>query len=354
MIRTDTLLLFALVLLCIHGCTLKKENALQKKIATELYKIDSLLRDAAYSEAMAKTLEGAYYTSSGKEVPPFLAPGEATASVKKSLKEEMIAMNAAGFYALECGIGLLHVQTNKAPVALLQMIVDHSIDSAAVSLLNRFANATWKAGQPFRDINRITRSTFMGFNFLPEEEIKKDEDQIQRAAAILLAELQLVKDSSAVVQFEKIKTLMQSKDRTQAIAEQIHAAKYINLKQQVPPFLTPEQDTSVITKSVKDQKIAVNVAGFYALECGLNYFASQSKLPSQVLKSIADGSINQDDKMLLLRFANATWKAGQPFRSLNRIEKDNFIPFNLLSNDELEKDLVQIKAAAAKLLVDIE
>ena len=69
----------------------------------------------------------------------------------------------------------------------------------------------------------------------------------------------------------------------------------------------------------------MNIAGFYALECGVSYLATtQNKIPSDVLKSILDGSIDKEDKRLLERFANATWKAGQPFRSLDRIDQKYF------------------------------
>jgi hypothetical protein len=49
------------------------------------------------------------------------------------------------------------------------------------------------------------------------------------------------------------------------------------------------------------------------------------------------------------RFANATWKAGQPFRSLDRITRKTFTCFDLLPPEEVEKDWMQIKAAAIKL-----
>ncbi|CAN5411504.1 hypothetical protein BH10BAC2_BH10BAC2_42140 [soil metagenome] len=353
--KTPHALFLAFFMLYISGCAPKKEDNMQEKINTELHKIDSLLRDAAYNEAMAKTLAAAYYKSSGQEVPTFLEAGEDTATTIKSVKEEKIATNLAGFYALECGIGLLSAQTNEKPVDWLQKILNSKVDSATVLLLNRFANATWKAGQPFRHLQRITRPTFTVFNFLPADEVKKDYDQIHRAAAILSSYLQPVKDSSANAQFEKIKAVMQNKETALAIADSMHAAYYINLQQEVPAFIIAGEDTATIRKSVKDQKIATNVAGFYALECGLNYFAAAKNIaPSQMLQSITDGTISKEDKMLLLRFANATWKAGQPFRSLDRIQKDNFIPFNLLSDAEVEKDMVQIKAAAEKLLKDLQ
>jgi hypothetical protein len=53
---------------------------------------------------------------------------------------------------------------------------------------------------------------------------------------------------------------------------------------------------------------------------------------------------------LFSRFANATWKAGQPFRGLNRIERETFTPFFFLSETDIDKHWVQIKAATAKVL----
>ena len=138
------------------------------------------------------------------------------------------------------------------------------------------------------------------------------------------------------------------------MADTMHAAYYTSQGQAAPAFLTPADDTAVVSKSVRDEKIATNVAGFYALECGLNYFAAQNRLPSQVLGSIVNNNIGNEDKMLLQRFANATWKASQPFRGLDRIHSDNFIPFYFLDENEIEKDWVQIRAAAEKLLSDIK
>jgi hypothetical protein len=60
--------------------------------------------------------------------------------------------------------------------------------------------------------------------------------------------------------------------------------------------------------------------------------------------------MDKKDKELLERFANATWKASQPFRSMERIRRSNFIPFDLLPAEEVEKDWVQLQAAAKSLL----
>lgn len=326
---------------------------MQDKIKTELITIDSLLRDTDYNALMAQALEAAYYVGTGQAVMPFLAPGEDTGMKKKSVKEDKIATNIAGFYALECGIGWLSSQTNETPVIWLKKIVDKTIDAASIALLNRFANATWKAGQPFRGTERLQRSTFTCFNFLPENEVKKDYDQYVTAAAKLLSAMQNVSDSNTDTQMHKLKELMQDENFTVSMADSMHAGYYTRAQQKAPAFFTPEDDTATILKSVKDEKIATNVAGFYALECGLSYFAAKNILPSDMLRAIVDSTINSNDKMLLQRFANATWKAGQPFRGLDRIHRDNFVPFYFLDETEIEKDWIQIKAAAGKLLTDI-
>ena len=60
-------------------------------------------------------------------------------------------------------------------------------------------------------------------------------------------------------------------------------------------------------------------------------------------------SINLKNKVLFERFANATWKAGQPFRGLERISTKNFTLFKFLPPEEIENDWNQIKAAAEML-----
>ena len=143
-------LLFGLLLLVASSCDTKPtvQNA-TNKMEQEVATIDSLLRNKIFSESMAKSLDSAYYAGIGETQPPFLYSG-VDSFVLKSVREEKIAMKLAGFYALECGIGLLSTQTGTTPVQLLEKISDKTIDSNSILLLNRFANATWKAGQPFR------------------------------------------------------------------------------------------------------------------------------------------------------------------------------------------------------------
>lgn len=332
------------------SCNLKMNVSMQQQIQQELRKMDSLLRKESYSFEMAKAVDSAYHAGVGEKPADFLSPGEDTATVKINLKEAGAAINLAGFYATECGVSYLCEQTQKKPTDILAAIVNKTIDPNAVLLLNRFANATWKAGQPFRDMKRITRPAFTVANFLPPDEIKKDYDQVTGAASKLLSSMQDVVNSGTKDQMEKLRSLLQSEQYAYEMSGWL-VSHYYASQNQGPPYFMPGEDTATITKSVKEQRIATNLAVFYALECGISYLVTIKEiLPSEILKSIINNTISKEDKTLFARFANATWKGGQPFRGLNRITGQTFTPFYFLTEADIEKDWVQIRAAAKKLL----
>lgn len=327
-----------------HTNDMKETEAIQQELA----QINGLLRDTAFATAMAGGQEAVYYEKQGQQAPDFFAGPDS--SIKKSYKEDKIATNLAGFYAVECGIGALVAQKGETPVYWLQQIVQQKIDSTGMLLLNRFANATWKAGQPFRALQRITRDNFLVADFLSAEELEKDAAQVRAAATLLLDSLKEVIHAPATAQLEAINHLLKDKTFALKMAQHMEAAYYAGQQKEAPPFLSAAEDTATINKSAHEEKIAINIAGFYALECGVSYLSAvQHKLPSVILASIVSDSINAKDKQLLERFANATWKAGQPFRSLDRIARDVFKPFDMLSPDEVDKDWAQIQAAAKKL-----
>jgi len=243
---------------------------------------------------------------------------------------------------------VLSNQTKEKPTSWLEKISTDKADTATILLLNRFANATWKAGQPFKGLDKISRPIFRSASFLPATEIQKDYEQVKAAAAKLLSSLQEVKDSSLDIQMKKIRALLQSRQYAVEMAAYINAS-YTAREKPAKPFVSAE-DSTLINTPVKEQKIATNLAGFYALESCTNYLAStRNLLPADLLKSIGDNSISNEDKDLYNRFANATWKASQPFRGLERIERETFTPFYFLSKADIDKDWVQIKAAAKKL-----
>ncbi|MFT3704452.1 MAG: hypothetical protein QM802_18935 [Agriterribacter sp.] len=322
-------------------------------IKEELIKITALLQDTGFALRMATSLEAAYYRSQDQTIPPFFSDNDNN-SLKRSIAEEKIAINIAPFYAVECAIGELMQQKGGTPVEWLHKIVSKQIDSADILVLNRFANATWKAGQPFRDLQRIGRSNFISAYLLPQDEIQKDYDQVMAAADKLSSAMHAVADSSKQFQLHKLSELLKDEKFSRAMAEHIEAAYFTAMKQTIPPFLNKGEDTATKRKSVKEEKIAVNIAGFYALECGLSYMATtQQQLPSSLLREIINDSLDVHDKQFFERLANATWKAGQPFRGLERIKRDTFTCFDLLPEDEINKDWVQIKAAAATLLTTL-
>ena len=328
------------------------EPVLEKEpiIREELEKINTLLRDPGFAEEVAKHLDSFYYAGIGQTQPVFIAPGDDTTKIFKSVKSEKIATNLAGFYALECGIGLLIAQSGGTPVEWLSKITGKNVDPGSMRLLNRFANATWKASQPFRDLNRITRPNFIIASSLSKEEVDKDSMQIFHAAEKLLASMSSARDSSVEIQMKLLHALLRDTVFAVEMAEHLHASYNSGSAQREPLFL-PGDDTATVVKTAKQMKIATSVAGFYALECGLNYLVTiGNERASAILESLVNDSLEMDDKMLFARFANATWKAGQPFRDLSRITRDTFTPFYFLTKQDIDKDLVQIKAAAAFLL----
>ncbi len=318
-------------------------------INKELTTINALLRDSSFAIVVAEKQDANYYLGQNQQASAFFEGPDSI--IKKSFKEQKIATNLAAFYAVECGIGALRAQNGKTPVYWLQQISDKTLDSNSMTLLNRFANATWKVSQPFRGFNRITKDNFIVANFLSAGEIQKDADQITAAGSFLLDSLKSFSNKSIEDQLEKISQLLKDKQYALEIACHMEAVYYVGQHQPVPQFLSTQEETSVVNKSAKEEKIATNLAGFYALECGVSYLAAtQHRLPSEILKSITSDSISEKDKLLFDRFANATWKTSQPFRSLDRITRNIFMPFDLLPKDEVQKDWDQIKSAATPLL----
>ena len=173
-----------------------------QQLNTENKKINALLHDTAFAASMAAGQEAAYYTSQNQPAEAFFESSDSL--VKKSAKEEKIAINLAGFYAVECGVAALTAQKGGTPGEWLKKITVQNIDSSDMLLLNRFANATWKAGQPFRSLERISRDNFIAASMLSSEELKKDADQVNAAAEKFLDSLEGVQSRPLIVQLKKI------------------------------------------------------------------------------------------------------------------------------------------------------
>lgn len=318
--------------------------------ADQLKKLQALLQNKDFALEIASWLDAAYYKGQGQTPPPFLKPEEETQMADASVKEEKIAINLAGFYAVETAVGLISERTKETPLDIIDSIAKGTRPKDDLILVARFANATWKAGQPFRALSRITRDNFIPAVLLSDADVQKDIDQIKAASQKLSEAMQDVRGKSNADQLKKLQTLLQSKDFALEMATWLDAAYYKGQGQTPPPFLKPEEETAVTQKSVKEQKIAINLAGFYALETGVGVISERTKeTPLDIIDGIAKGTRSKDDMTTLSRLANATWKAGQPFRALSRISRDNFIPAVLLTDADVQKDLDQIKAAAQKV-----
>ena len=219
------------------SCETKKSVTVdEQQLNTEISKINTLLRDTSFAAAMAGGQEATFYYSQGQAVPEFFAGPDSL--IHKSQREEKIATNLAGFYALETGIGALMAEKRGSPVEWLHKIVDHTIDSSSMLLLNRFANATWKASQPFRSLERITKDNFTVARLLSKEEIKKDADQISSAASVLLDSLKPNAGSPSLVQMKKIASLLRNKEFAVTMAAEMDAAYYKGQGKTAQAFLT--------------------------------------------------------------------------------------------------------------------
>lgn len=237
----------------------------EERIKKELNTIDCLLQNKKFAEEMAIELETAYYKGNEEKAPPFLETGDST-TIDRSLKDEKIAMNMAGFYALECGLNYLCSLDHTTSLQWIERITTNQADDTT-SILNRFANATWKAGQPYRGLERIRRSNFISFSSLSYKEIQKDHRQIIAAANKLRS---VLKSTDKEVQFIQLRDLLQNKDFAYEMAIHSDCNYYIGENKLTPSFLTKDEMNASIKKPLKEEKIAINIAGFYALECATN------------------------------------------------------------------------------------
>ncbi|HQJ15564.1 MAG TPA: hypothetical protein PLJ26_03690, partial [Candidatus Omnitrophota bacterium] len=326
---------------------------LQRKDGGDKEVIKELLRDKEFAEEMAVYLNDKYNeTQPADQRYPLYGEKDVTAPSGTTKKDIAIAMNLAGFYALETAVGALQEMPNRQGQSIGQIMIDIAegrLSDREKNLVMRFANATWKAGQPFRDINRITRGAFTLWDELPQTEKDKDWVQIQNAAKKTLEKMSAGKDR------EILKQLLQDR----MFAEEM--AVYLNDKynetqpaDQRYPLYGEKDVTAPSGTTKKDIAIAMNLAGFYALETAVGALQEmpnrQGQSIGQIMIDIAEGRLSDREKNLVMRFANATWKAGQPFRDINRITRGAFTLWDELPQTEKDKDWVQIQNAAKKTL----
>ncbi|KIC96260.1 hypothetical protein OI18_00380 [Flavihumibacter solisilvae] len=317
------LIVSVLALFLFLACSSAPESQSPVAIQEELDKLKQALLDRDFMTGVARAQEAAYYDALGQAVPSFISAEDSSQVILKSLRDERIAATLSSFYALECGISAMtRRKRGTTPLTILQQVEAWRIDTTSKLLLRCFADATWRTGQPFMSLKSIVKVQ-------PNYEV-----QLRLVAKKMIADLEDVAGGSCQMQTKKIRHLMQDSTYMHKMAE------YID-----PAILKTE--TGIIERSKYEEKVATNLPGAFALECGITFLAkTKQQLPSALIRSINENTISEEDMMLMCRFANATWKSSQPFRGLNRIKGSTFIPFSQLSDEEVEKDRVQIRSAA--------
>lgn len=114
----------------------------------------------------------------------------------------------------------------------------------------------------------------------------------------------------------------------------------------------------------KDQlRLAQNCAGLQAILTGIGVIANhrgyttREEVDAQALKilnDIATDNLSGAEKLMMYQIANAVWGAGQPFRTDKGVFGRETNVFYLLPDNEINKDAVQIKTAAAQLLEKLQ
>ena len=322
-----------------------------RAIEPGVLKLQTLLRDPVFALAMAQHMQAAESISKTGTIAAFPTTGEEGTTLTRLVRDQKIAQNLAGFYALEVGMAAIMDRTRATPLEILDAVNTGSLTSEDTLLLARFAHATWKAGQPFRGIDRIERQTYKTAALLAEEDISNDIAQIKGAALLLGARMKDAQGRDTRAQLERLQSLLRDPVFALEMAQALDAAYYKSAGQSTPLFLRPDEATATFTVGAKDEMVAQNLAAFYALEVGATALAERNKItPMMVIESARNGLLAPQDLLLLARFANATWKAGQPFRGLDQIQQSTFKPAAMLNDDDVIKDMARIKAAASRVM----
>jgi hypothetical protein len=152
--------------------------------------VSTVLQSISLVAACANACAQAYADSTGGTHTPF---GETD--------QGNIAMNFAGLAAVDGAANVIasmrygvdnelnvfeneYLEALEAIAAWDDELSDKEKYAAAI-----VANVAWRAGQPFRALERLTRPVNMSFNQLPANEKEKDRVQLQAAAKFLLEQL---------------------------------------------------------------------------------------------------------------------------------------------------------------------
>lgn len=320
----------------------------REETKAELTKLNGLLHDHAFAIKMAAHCEAAYTGAANIK-----QNKQATdIPIKKWVWEEKTAACLTNLYAVECSTGAICQTTGRPPSMVLKQIAEKALDSRYQLLLNAFAGAAQQAATPFMGLHCIQQSN--GIDIVNKKDPAISDSHAAAARWLLLhlhPESAPLSTEEELIAIEKI---LKDKALAEAAAAYLETTYDISRLSLVHTLSLLHTATGIVNRSAREENIAINLAGFYALVYGLAYLSAiQKQTPSRIVEDILCGHLSESTKDLLERFANATWKAGQPFRGLDRITRDVFGPFDRLFVDEVKKDWQQIKAVAELLAEEL-
>jgi hypothetical protein len=150
---------------------------------------------------------------------------------------------------------------------------------------------------------------------------------------------------------EKTTALMHNINFLVQMAEACDAAYYKNLNIEPKPLFTWEE-REILLKGFKDvrtsegtRKLAQNLAGFRAVQEAVFHISDASGEDTfDILIGLMTAKVNTEPLNLAMRISHATWSTGADFRGKSL--QDNMMVFDLLSDEEKNKDKVQVQAVA--------
>jgi len=169
-------------------------------------------------------------------------------------------------------------------------------------------------------------------------------------------------DSYAVEEWKAVESVLQDLNATLKLAEVPHAAYQRSEHPNEPDFkpaplvsLDPAVANASAGLTVREEGVGINLAGFWAMVTALFSLKKNSTQSyADILDVIIRDEMDGRTRNYLMRKANQTWMASTVFKGIAaRIKKKNFTVWDLLSDEDKYKDIVQIREAARILREEI-
>lgn len=149
-----------------------------------------LMKDMNFLIKVAEACNSSYYRNTGQEEQSLFDEQQKKSLLGISGQEkgidpktiESLAMNTAGFFAIQEAVFLISKKENVDPLVLLKEMVEDNMSEEQIDIAMRFAHATWLTGNAFR--GRFERPVVKAFDDLPQDEKDKDYHQIIAAAKV--------------------------------------------------------------------------------------------------------------------------------------------------------------------------